>query len=459
MKVLAWSHFGAILLVLTLSLIRVPLVTASEPVASPLAVTDCSYGDVYQFEAAGCSASIENMGATTLTLRVVPVQPGISVEPDKLTLAPHAHAELALHVLTENIAGPVTWAYRIEGVGKEPHFVHASGFVSSVVDVGHPSINFGEVDSTTLPITQTVTLKSSIDSEFRVAKILSSDPMFHARIGSDARSLEVRIGPDAPWGPFDHMIKLAIASAEQKQIWVEVTGDITADIGPPNNPYWLGEVTQDPGLSLIVPIVDRKGNDFSIGDVTSSEFAATYSQGPCKPPSVGCRNLLIHVSDAQPAGLFKSHIDVELLGHQKHLTVEIWGVLSEKRKPGEAVPSPAIAKIPVSTSRSQDFVSVSPPLKVQPDPPGNGPLLKWTVGGPQDGVYGYQVIRGDSSDGPFDLVGPRIIAKLDNGKGAVAYRWRDTSAVQGRTYWYYIAALYSSGDRKPLSEPHRTVAK
>jgi hypothetical protein len=457
--VLSWSHFGEILSVLMLPLIGAPPVIASEAVASPLAVTDCSYGDVYQFEAAGCSASVENVGARTLTLRVVPVQPGIGVEPDKLTLAPHAHADLALHVLTDNIAGPVTWAYRIEGAGEEPHFVHASGFVSSVVDAGHPLINFGAVDYTTLPVTQKVALKSSIDSEFRVAKILSSDPMLHAWIGSDAKSLEVKIGPDAPWGPFDHMVKLAIASAEQKQVWVEVTGDITADIGPPKNPYWLGEVTREPGLTLTVPIVDRKGNDFSIGNVTSSEFVATYSQGACKPASVGCRNLLIHVSDAQPVGLFKSHIDVELLGRQKHLTVEIWGVLGESRKTGEALQSPAIAKIPVSASRSHDFVSVSPPLKVQPDPPGNGPLLKWTVGGPQDGVYGYQVIRGDSFDGPFELVGPHIIAKLDNGKGSVAYRWRDTSAVQGRTYWYYIAALYSSGDRKPLSEPHKTVAK
>jgi hypothetical protein len=54
---------------------------------------------------------------------------------------------------------------------------------------------------------------------------------------------------------------------------------------------------------------------------------------------------------------------------------------------------------------------------------------------------------------------PPVIPKIDNGKGPVAYRWRDTSAIKGRTYWYYIAVLYTSGDRRPLSQPQETVAK
>ena len=63
------------------------------------------------------------------------------------------------------------------------------------------------------------------------------------------------------------------------------------------------------------------------------------------------------------------------------------------------------------------------------------------------------------ADGPFKLMEPSLIPKLDNGRGSVAYRWRDTSAVKGRTYWYYITVIYSSGDRRPLSVPHQTLAK
>jgi len=99
-----------------------------------------------------------------------------------------------------------------------------------------------------------------------------------------------------------------------------------------------------------------------------------------------------------------------------------------------------------------------PPLKVQPDPPGDGPLLKWTID-QQQSVHGYQILRGESADGPFKLMEPSLIPKLDNGRGSVAYRWRDTSAVKGRTYWYYITVIYTSGDRRALSAPQQTIAK
>jgi hypothetical protein len=136
----------------------------------------------------------------------------------------------------------------------------------------------------------------------------------------------------------------------------------------------------------------------------------------------------------------------------------VWGVLGERPKPGEAAIPPKITKIPVPTSQGSDLVSVIPPLKVEPDPPGAGPLLKWTIG-EQTSVHGYQILRGNSASGPFQLMEPHVIPKIDNGKGPVAYRWRDTSAVKGRTYWYYIAVLYTSGDRRPLSAPQETVAK
>ena len=424
----------------------------------PLVVSDCSYGDVYQFAPAGCTASLENSGAAPLTLSITPVQPGTTVEPSKLVLAPHARANVSLHVLTDNIAGAITWTYRIEGAGDEPHFVRASGFVSSVLDVGHPHISFGSMDPATLPIMHTIALASSLDPKMRVTKIGSTPPMLHALIGADAKSLTVEIGPDAPWGSFDDMIKLAIDSAHQKQVWVQVDGNVIGDVGPAKEPTWLGEIVWQPKRTLTVQLIDRDGRDFSIGAITSNDFAATYDNAPCEPARAGCRNLLVHVSDSQPAGLFKSHLDVALPDRKKHLLVGIWGVLGEKPQPGQAAVPPAITKIPVPASQGDDSVMALPPLKVQPDPPGTGPLLKWTIS-QQQSVHGFQVFRGDSADGPFELMEPHIVPTLDNGKGPVAYRWRDANAVKGRTYWYYIAVLYSSGDRRPLSAPQQTLAK
>jgi hypothetical protein len=424
----------------------------------PLVVTDCSYGDVYQFASVGCTASLENTGDAPLTLSIVSVQPGNTSDPQRLTLAPHARADVRLHIHVENLAGALTWAYRIDGAGKEQHFVQASGFISSVLDVAHPLVDLGQVDPATSPA-QTIALQSSLDPNVRVTRIISSSSTLDARIGADAKSLTVGVAPDAPWGPFDENVKLAIQSPQQKQAWVQVIGQVPGEVGPEKNPAWLGEIVRKPQLTLEVPLIDRDARDFAIGKVTSMDFAATYDSSACEPARAGCRNLLIHVADSQPSGLFRSNLDVALPSLKRHLTVAIWGVLGERAKPGEAAVAPKMTMMPLRASQQDhDYVSTTPPLKVQPDPPGTGPLLKWTIG-QQEGVHGYQIFRGESADGPFRLMEPRVIPNADNGKGSVAYRWRDTTAVKGRAYWYYIAVLYSSGDRKPLSAPQKTVAK
>jgi hypothetical protein len=447
------------LVAIALSLIPFSVIVRTASAAgNSLVVSDCSYGDVYQFEPAGCDASIENKGTTSLVLSVTSVQPGPSVEPQKIVLAPNGRAQLSLHALTDNIAGAVTWTYRIDGVGDEPQFVHASGFVSSILDTGHPKINFGVVGTDELPVMQTIALTSRLDSKMRIVKIISSPPMLHAQIGADWKSLNVELDADGPWGSFDSVVKLAIDSARQKQIWVQVAGSVAGDVGPAENPKWLGEIARHEKLVLTVPLLDRDGRDFTIGTVVSKDFDATYDNVPCEPARAGCRNLLIHVSDSQPAGLFKSHLDVMLSDRHKHLLVGIWGVLGEHPKAGERAQPPVINKIPTVMAQRHDGVTAMPPENVQPDPPGAGPLIKWTIG-EQESVYGYQVFRSGAVEGPFSLMEPGIIPKIDNGRGQVAYRWRDTSAVKGRTYWYYIAVLYTSGDRRPLSAPQETVAK
>lgn len=449
---------------ISISMIRIAtLLVAASPIAvsaadDSLIVKNCSYGDTYQFAPAGCVASIENRGPTAMPLSITPVQDGNTVEPSKLTLAPHQSKDVSLRVLTENIAGGVTWTYRVDGAKIEPLFLRATGFVSSVLDVAHPEINFGAIDPAALPVIRTIPLTSSLDPRIKVTQVLSSPSFVHALIGADAKSLSIELGRDAPWGALDGMVKLALNHAQQKQVWVHVNANVSGDVAPIDSPYWVGELVWGGKSSLTVPLIDRDGHDFSIGAVTSADFAAIYDSALCAPARPGCRNLLIHVSDLQPTGLFKSNIDVELPDRKKHLKVAIWGVLGERPKPGEAAVPPAITKIPIPKALAEDGVTAMPPLKVQRDPAGAGPLLKWTIG-QQQSVHGYQVLRGNSAGGPFDLMEPHVIPALENGKGPVAYRWRDVTAVKGQTYWYYVAVIYSSGDRRPLSAPQMTVAK
>ncbi len=423
-----------------------------------IAVKDCSYGDVYQFTSAACTASIENRSKAPLTLTITPVQPDTSVDPGKITVVPLGRAEVLLRARTDDIAGDLTWTYRIDGAGDGAHFVHASGFVSSVLDVARPSVDFGDIEPSGLPTLRTIALGSSIDPAVRIVRVLSVPSTIQALIGPDGKSLTLELRPDAPWGSFDEVVKLALDHRQQNQAWVHVKGRVNGPIGPPSEPYWLGEIVRQPATVLTIPLIDRDGHAFSIGTVTSGDFAATYSSAPCEPDRDGCLQILARVADSQPAGFFKSTLDAELPDRKKHVLVPIWGVLGELPKPGEAPVVPTMQKLPVPASTGDVGITAIPPTRVQPDPPGSGPLLKWTAG-QQDAVYGYQVLRGDSPEGPFALMQPHVIRKIDNGRGSVSYRWRDTSAENGKAYWYYIAVLYSSGDRKPLSMPREAVAE
>lgn len=443
---------GFLLLIVSMASYAAP----GEIGARGLSVKDCSYGDVRQFAAASCRAILENSGDKPLTLMIVPVQPYTSAEPDKLTLQPRAKADVVLHALTDNIAGTITWTYRIDGAGgTEPVFAHAAGFVESVLDDPRPSIGFETVDPSAAPLTKSISFASSPYPNLRIAKILSASDYLHARIANDGKDLAIEIGPDAPWGTIDEFVKVAVDPPVQKQVWVQVSADVRGEIGPKKNPFWLSGIPWGHWGEVKVPLIDEKGRDFRIAAVTSKDLAATYDNAPCDPPAAGCRNLLVRIADTQTPGFFKVQLDVAFADRPNHLHLGLWGILGGRPVPGHEGETPSGPKplpiTPLSTGPQ-------PPLKVQPDPPGDGPLLKWTIAN-QASVHGYQVFRGESESGPFQLMNPGLIELLDNGSGPVAYRWRDTSAVNGQTYWYYIAVVYNSGERRALSGPQKTAAK
>jgi hypothetical protein len=447
---------GFIAISAVLSIFPTAAYAATDNAGGALLVHDCSYGDVYQFARAGCRATLENTGAAPLTLTIVPVQPGTSAEPNKVMLQPHGHADIALHVLTDNIAGGITWTYRIEGAGKEPVFAHANGFVASVLDDPRPAIAYDTVDPSKAAVTKSVAFVSSPYSDLKITKILSASNYLHARIADDSKTLVIELGADAPWGQIEEFVKVAVDTPVQKEVWVQVTADVQGEIGPRKNPFWLSGIPWGQRGDVKVPLIDQKGRDFTIGTVTSKDLAATYDNAPCDPPAAGCRDLLVRISDSQAPGLFKVQLDVAFADRPNHLHLGLWGILGDKPQPGQEAETPTGPKpLPMAPPPSTE---PPPPLKTQADPPGEGPLLKWTIAN-QSSVHGYQVFRGESAKGPFKLMDPGLIQILDNGTGPVAYRWRDTSAVKGQTYFYYIAVIYKSGDRRALSGPQKTVAK
>jgi len=442
-------------------LLSVSVCAASSAATDSLVkVTDCSFGEVYAFSPAGCSFALENLDSKPVSISIVPGQPGSTVEPSKLELPPHSSANVRVGILTDNIAGAVASTFRVEREKGAPLFVRARGFVMSVLDNPRPKIDFGDVETSKGSISKSVELTSSLKPDLRIKEVLSAPSFVRTVIGENPRTLIAEIGKDAPWGVFEESVKISIDAPQQKQVWVELVGNVIGDVGPEMNPYWFGSIPWQASRTLTLQLIDREGRDFTIGAITAKDFAATFDSADCEPARNGCRTLLIHVSDSQPPGVFRAHLDVALPDRNRHLALTIWGILGGKpageAKMGQS--SPTVPNKAEPRPREIARTASPPPLKVLPEPPGKGPLLKWTVA-QQGNVYGYQIFRGDSPVGTFTLLNSQIIHVVDNGNGPVKYQWRDTTAEKGRAYWYYIAILYKNGTRQSLSGAQKAIGK
>ena len=82
------------------------------------------------------------------------------------------------------------------------------------------------------------------------------------------------------------------------------------------------------------------------------------------------------------------------------------------------------------------------------------PVLSWTSH-TENGVYGYIIYRARSEAGPFRRVNPRLVMRAGDANASAGtankYRYVDTSAEAGQTYYYYIDAVADSGRKQRLT--------
>jgi hypothetical protein len=172
----------------------------------------------------------------------------------------------------------------------------------------------------------------------------------------------------------------------------------------------------------------------------------------------------VAITDAQPLGMVSGRLRIELPEYHRDISLAVGGLLlnrdtvvkdlDEKADKGNPQSAQTTQNTPVDLGKALRSAT----KRVDPaDPPGHGPLLKWSVAN-EGLVYGYLIYRGDSEAGPFVRVNDEIIRAM-NEDGSSEYKWRDASAVSGRTYWYYIGVLKQSGVRQDLSGPQKVVAR
>lgn len=76
--------------------------------------------------------------------------------------------------------------------------------------------------------------------------------------------------------------------------------------------------------------------------------------------------------------------------------------------------------------------------------------LEWKAA-KEAGVYGYLIYRSEAREGPFLRIGSEIVHVSKEPGEVHSYRFVDTTVVGGRTYFYYLDKIATTGEKTRLS--------
>ena len=186
---------------------------------------------------------------------------------------------------------------------------------------------------------------------------------------------------------------------------------------------------------------------------------------PCQPEADGCRWLELTISKTQPLGTIKGNLWIELPDRHQRTQIALRGMLVDNDFKAKTLDPAALSS---KTSDQPDSVKTTNAQRATTDlsksiknavqqaneiaPPGKGPLLKWTVANGRL-IYGFQIFRAESEEGPFVLHSSTTIRANAQDDAPVSYQWRDVSAESSKTYWYYIGIVNKDGAKQQLGRP------
>ncbi len=430
-----------------------------------LEVHNCDFGETYAFAIPQCQGRIDNLGGEAVRLRIAPAPPNDTVAPITVTVPAKRSVEVPLRAAIGNRTGKTINYFSVapeSGTGK-PVYIEAHGFAMSALDQVRPSIDFGVVDTGRVPAaSQDLTLESHDTADFRIVRVIDKPGQLKVSITPDRRGIQATVRRDADWGVLHGIIKLAIDTPHQKEAWVAVNGSIHGPIAPEANPVSLGMLSSGREQMLqITALRSGDGKPFRVGALKVEGIAGTAETAACTPVEEGCKVLRLKISDKQGPGMVRGRVVVDLPDSGKPLPIEFQGFLVGPEGLERDAPDAVGVQPPAQDSKAHEVPVQARNASGAGDsapPPGTGPLLKWSVKDERV-VYGYQVFRAGSAEGPFVLLNvPAIPAKGSSESGS-SYQWRDTSATPGKTYWYYVGVVYNDGRKEKITPEMKALAK
>lgn len=426
-------------------------------------------GENYQFQSLDVRVELKNDTSEPVVLsgiQAVNKYDKVIAYPKRL--APGETSQVRLVVWTWLDLGVHLHGFKIESVGSKDDaaIIQVKNFGLSVLDQEHPGVDFGVLQQGKIVPGKVVELYSGEVKGFRLTGVESTPTFAKAEIMENGRGLQITANPGKKWGPKSGYVKVGLNAPQQPEAWVRVDIDVQGEVVPDFPSVQMGLVRKGTDNKFLIPLRGKNDKEFKIGELVVNGFRGEVSHERCVPAALGCKLIVLRVSDNQGTGKLNGSVVVTFPEFEAALRIPVSGlVISQDSKvidldkPGAERESAGISKVPgapVDISNVLKKVTAQPILPPA-DPPGQGPVLRWSVGNEQP-LYGYLIYRSEHRDGPFLRVNGKVIPVLGHDDSTSQYAWRDPSAVKGKTYWYFIKTLANNGTKKKLTAPHKVVA-
>ncbi len=436
-----------------------------------LVLHDCTFGEVHAFARAECVARIDNPGGAPVRVKVELAGTATGSVAHEVSVPARGSVYVPLKVDVGDRSGELARFFTVSEAAEVddalPRYLKASGFALSALDELDPRIEFGVVEAGSAPSRQ-LGLSSRETANFRITKVLDKPPQLDVKIADDGRSIVAAIRKDAAWGVLSGVIELGIDTPRQREAWVAVEGLIRGGVQPSQNPAQFGLLEGGREHTVSVTTLDAVNEGmFESARLDVEGIDATAKLVPCVPSAKGCRAVELTISAAQAMGPTTGTITVHFPTVEQSLRIAVRGAMRRPERESAKEIADIFAKRRLAEQGEGNRHNAAKPVE-EPDraehsqesaqPPGEGPLLKWRVLDERS-VHGYQIYRADLESGPFVLLSTPTIPARSKEQAGSAYQWRDTSAVKGETYWYYVGVVYDNGGKEKITPEIKALAK
>lgn len=445
---------------------------APSAASSKLHISPCEAGEHFQFSIVECDIELRNTGD-----RPIIVSKGEArftwdrIEASPVTVPPKGTAYIKTHIDLRNDEGAVRRPFRFETdePGQQMRGSEVRAYAISILDQSRPVLDFGVVRMGEPLESKAMRFSSREAVGFRINGVASKPDWLEVILDKDGLGFVASLKDSVPWGLTHHgssYLKLNVNAPQQSQVWIDIEVNALGEIVPDSNPLQLGVIRDESKHEYLLRLTSRSGKDFDTGAPQIEAIKAKAKIEACVPAATGCRLLRVEVDNDQPLGKLEGIIKIPLPMQQRTLPIEVVGMLlsSETKihKMDDLLKQATEKGAGVSTvAQSGDIgEAIKNTLRGElPPPPGNGPLLRWSVAH-QSGIYGYAIYRSNLESGPFLRVNKDLLqVSAEGSDSSGSYQWRDNTAESGKTYWYRIGILDRNGAKRDLTGSQKVTAK